>query len=150
MLAIAAHISYRQRSTQFDQTMKRRVKIIILTIIIALIGIVGFIGFGLYAMEIEDHYGDLQEIYYDSENGDIIVNKKTSEFGIIEKNWKRINIRTQKKDSADLYNWVYQNGTESKVEIYRPKNGKIELNGITYSKLKNMIDNSEFKLITKN
>jgi hypothetical protein len=117
---------------------------------IVIITVVGFIGFGLYSMEIEDHYGDLKELYYDSENGDLIVNKTTSEFGIIEKNWKRINIRTQQKDSTDLYNWVYQNGTETKSEIYRMKNGKIELNGITYSELEKRIKNLDFKLIIKN
>jgi hypothetical protein len=117
---------------------------------IVIITVFGFLGFGLYTMEIEDHYGDLQELYYKSENGDIIVNKTASEFGIIEKNWKRINIRTQKIDSTDLYNWVYKNGTETKAEIYRPKNGKTELNGITYSELKNMIDYSELTLVFKN
>jgi hypothetical protein len=117
---------------------------------IVIITVVGFIGFGLYSMEIEDHYGDLKELYYDSENGDLIVNKTTSEFGIIEKNWKRINIRTQQKDSTDLYNWVYQNGTETKSEIYRVKNGETELNGITYSELEKRIGNSDFKLIIKN
>ncbi|UMB61431.1 hypothetical protein MHL31_04305 [Lutibacter sp. A80] len=117
---------------------------------IVIITVVGFIGFGLYSMEIEDHYGDLKELYYDSENGDLIVNKTTSEFGIIEKNWKRINIRTQQKDSTDLYNWVYQNGTETKSEIYRTKNGETELNGITYSELEKRIKNSDFKLIIKN
>ncbi len=117
---------------------------------IVIITIVGFIGFGLYTMEIEDHYGDLKELYYDSENGDLIVNKTTSEFGIIEKNWKRINIKTQHKDSTDLYNWVYQNGTKTKSEIYRVKNGKIELNGITYSDLNKRIRESELKFILKN
>tara|TARA_R110002051_G_C8538525_1_gene470746 strand:- start:324 stop:716 length:393 start_codon:yes stop_codon:yes gene_type:complete len=117
---------------------------------IVIITVFGFIGFGLYSMEIEDHYGDLKELYYDSENGDLIVNKTTSEFGIIEKNWKRINIRTQQKDSTDLYNWVYQNGTETKSEIYRVKNGETELNGITYSELEKRIENSDFKLIIKN
>jgi len=130
--------------------MKRRVKIIILTIIISLIGVVVFIGFGLYLMGIEDHYGDLQELYYKSKKGDVIVNKTTSEFGIIEKNWKRINIRTQKKDSTDLYNWVYQNGTETKAEIYRAKSGETELNGITYPELKKRIEKSELKFIIKN
>ncbi|WP_055445599.1 hypothetical protein [Lacinutrix mariniflava] len=52
---------------------------------IVIITVVGFIGFGLYSMEIEDHYGDLKELYYDSKSGDIILNKSTSEFGIIEK-----------------------------------------------------------------
>ncbi len=54
--------------------MKRRVKIIIIVIIIAIIGIVGFIGIGFYTMQIEDHYGNLQEIYYKSKNGDLISN----------------------------------------------------------------------------
>ena len=130
--------------------MKRRVKIIILAIVIAIIGIVGFIGFGLYTMQVEDHYGNLQEIYYKSENGDVIVNKTTSQFGIIKKNWKRIIIRTQSKDSADLYNWVYQNGTESKVEIYRLKGRETKLNEITYLELISRIENSDFKLIIKN
>jgi len=117
---------------------------------IVIITAVGFIRFGLYSMEIEDHYSDLKELYYDSENGDLIVNKTTSEFGIIEKNWKRINIRTQEKDSTDLYNWVYKNGIETKAEIYRAKNGKTELNAITYSELEKRIKNSDFKLIIKN
>tara|TARA_B110000037_G_scaffold129534_1_gene147129 strand:+ start:254 stop:646 length:393 start_codon:yes stop_codon:yes gene_type:complete len=130
--------------------MKSRIKIILLTVLIGLITIVGFIGFGLYSMEIEDHYGDLQELYYNSESGDIIVNKTTSEFGLVEKNWKRINIKTKKKDSTDLHNWVYQNGIETKIEIYRPKSEEIVFDGINYSELKKLIDNSKLKLITKN
>tara|TARA_B110000967_G_C18398077_1_gene323242 strand:- start:205 stop:528 length:324 start_codon:yes stop_codon:yes gene_type:complete len=106
-------------------------RIIILTTIISLIGVAVFIGFGLYTMEIEDHYGDIKELYYDSNSGDIIINKTTFEFGIIEKNWNRINVRTQKKDSTDLYNWIYKNGTETKAEIYRAEYGEPELNGIS-------------------
>jgi hypothetical protein len=150
MVKRAATCHIRNRSTQFDQTMKIGLKYGLLIFGIVIITVVGFIGFGLYSMEIEDHYGDLQELYYESENGDVIINKTTSEFGLIEKNWKRINIRTQKKDSTDLYNWVYQNGTETKSEIYRAKNGETELNGITYSELEKKIDNSDFKLIIKN
>ncbi len=117
---------------------------------IAVIIVVGFIGFGFHAMEIEDHYGNLQELYYDSKDKDIIINETTSEFGIIEKNWKRINIRTQMKDSTDLYNWINEKGTETKVKIYRQQSGEIKLSKITYSELKEMIGNSELKLITKN
>ena len=117
------------------------------TIIISLIG---FVGFGLYTMEIEDQYGNFQELFYESKNGDIIVNKTTSEFGIIEKNWKRINIRTQNKDSTDLYFWIYQNGLKNKTEVYRPKKGKIEINEITYSELIKKIDESKLKLIARN
>lgn len=128
--------------------MKFKIKFILLALLIGLIGIVGLLGFGFYKMEIEDHYGDLQELYYDSKSGDIIVNRTTSEFGIIEKNWKRINIRTKKKDSTNLYNWVNQNGVENKTEIYRPKS-KIA-NGITYSELNKLIEESELVLIINN
>jgi len=130
--------------------MKRRVKIIILTSIIALIGVAGFIGFGLYELEIEDHYGDLQNFQFESKNGDLIINKSTSEFGIIEKTWKRMNIRTKEKDSTDLYFWIYRNGIETKAEVYRPKSGEIELSGITFSELMKKINKSELKLITRN
>ena len=122
----------------------------LLTLGIVIIIVVWYIGFGLYFMEIEDHYGDLQELYFKSKNGDVILNRTTSEFGIIEKNWKRINIKTQKEDSTDLYDWVYQNGIKTKAEIYRTKFGEIELNGITYLELKKRIKNSELEFIIKN
>ena len=128
--------------------MKRRIKFILLALLVGLIWVAGLVGYGLYTMEIEDQYGDLQELYYDSKTGDIIVNRKTFQFGIIEKNLKRINIRTVEKDSTDLYNWVNLNGVENQIEIYRPK---IKLaDGITYSELSLLIEKSELKLISKN
>ncbi|WP_055446226.1 hypothetical protein [Lacinutrix mariniflava] len=117
---------------------------------IVIITVVGFIGFGLYSMEIEDHYGDLKELYYDSKSGDIILNKSTSEFGIIEKNWKRLNIRTHKKDSTDLYNWVYQNGIETKAEIYRPIIETENINSLNYSEVVDKINASEMTFINGN
>lgn len=117
---------------------------------IGAVSIICFIGLGLYAMEIEDHYGDLQDLYYNSKSGDIILNNSTSEFGIIEKDWKRINIKTNNKDSTDLYNWIYRNETETKIGIYRFNNGNIKLNQITYSELRKMIQTSQLELIINN
>ncbi|MDI9309727.1 MAG: hypothetical protein QM535_05895 [Limnohabitans sp.] len=54
-------------------------------------------------MEIEDHYGDLQEIYFESQSGDLIINTQTKKFGIITKNWKRANVITQQGDTLDLF-----------------------------------------------
>lgn len=130
--------------------MKNKMKIIFLTLTIGLIFIVGFLGYGMYLMEIEDHYGDLHNFQFKSKNGDLIINKSTSEFGIIEKTWKRLNIKTTEKDSTDLYFWVYKNGAETKAEVYRPKSGEIKLNEITYSELIKKINKSELKLITRN
>ena len=130
--------------------MRNKIKIIFITLTIGLIFILGFLSYGMYLMEIEDQYGDYQNLHFKSKTGDLILNKSTSEFGIIEKTWKRTNIRTIEKDSTDLYFWVYRNGVETKSEIYRPKNEKIKLNEIKYSELLKKIENSELKLIMKN
>jgi hypothetical protein len=37
-------------------------------------------------MEIEEHYGDSQDIFFQSRQGDIAVNRDKREFGTIEKN----------------------------------------------------------------
>lgn len=130
--------------------MNKTLKYILLVLGIGAVSIICFIGLGLYAMEIEDHYGDLQDLYYNSKSGDIILNNSTSEFGIIEKDWKRINIKTNNKDSTDLYNWIYRNETETKIGIYRFNNGNIKLNQITYSELRKMIQTSQLELIINN
>lgn len=120
-----------------------------LTIGIVAISFIGFIGYGLYRMEIEDHYGELQELFHSSKNGDVIINKTTSEFGLIEKNWKRINIKTKEKDSTDLYNWVNRNGTTSNVELYRPQGIEINLNKLEYQDVKEMIIRLELKGVSE-
>ena len=129
--------------------MKSKIKIIFLTLTIGLIFIICFLGYGMYLMEIEDQYGDFQNIHFESKTGDLIINKSTSEFGIIEKTWKRTNIRTKEKDSTDLYFWIYKNGVETKTEVYRPKS-ETELVGIKYSELLKKIEKSELKFITRN
>ncbi len=113
-----------------------------------IISIIGLIGIGLHGMEIEDHYGN-PELYYESKTGDLIINRTMFDFGIIQKNWTRIRIITQKKDSIDLFNWIYQNGVETKIEIFRP-NREINLDKITYSELERMIDKSELQFVIKN
>jgi hypothetical protein len=111
--------------------------------------VIGFVGYGLYLMEIEDHYGDLQELFYASKDGDLIVNKTTSEFGIIEKNWKRIKVNNSKDEPIDLYNWVYKNGVETNSEIYRPSK-KLIFENLTINELTNLIESKNLKFIIRN
>jgi hypothetical protein len=111
--------------------------------------VIGFVGYGLYLMEIEDHYGDLQELFYASKDGDLIVNKTTSEFGIIEKNWKRIKVNNSKDEPIDLYNWVYKNGVETNLEIYRPSK-KLNFENLTINELTNLIESKNLKFIIRN
>lgn len=127
--------------------MKRQVKFIILTTLIILIGIIAFFGFGFYAMEIEDQYGDYQEIYYKSKDTDIIINEETKEFGIVGKNWKRLNVWTKEKDSMDLYTFANKVSYYSKIKVYRQET-KIEgIKQMDFSDIQKLITEKKIKLI---
>jgi hypothetical protein len=111
--------------------MQKKIKILIISLVLILLGIFALISFGLYSMEIEDHYGDIQTAFYNSKNGDIIVNVKTRKIGFIRKDWKTIHVIEKNNRVTDLYNWVYTNGKETKFKIYRLKkeldyNSKLE------------------------
>ena len=129
--------------------MNKKLKYGLLIIGTTLTLVVGFVGYGLYLMEIEDHYGDLQELFYASKDGDLIFNKTTSEFGIIEKNWKRIKVKNSKDESTDLYNWVYKKGVETNSEIYRPTK-KLNLENLTIYELTNLVERENVKFIIRN
>ena len=130
--------------------MKKKILYALLILLIALVPLFGIVGYGMYLMEIEDHYGDYQNFHFKSKNGDILVNKSTYKIGIIEKNWKRMNIKTKDKDSTDLYSWIWKNEVETKAEVYRLKHNNLDFTEITYSDLMTMVKNKEAKLITNN
>lgn len=52
---------------------------------IAIITLMGVIGYRLYLMEIEDHYGDIQNLYYNSKNGDIAINRESQNLELLKK-----------------------------------------------------------------
>lgn len=104
---------------------------------------------GLYLMEIEDHYGDLQEVYFDSKSGDVIVNKQTQKFGIITKNWKRADVITKEKDTIDLYDLIYINQKENKYEVFRSES-ELDLHNLTFEKIINLKAKNSIKTIIKN
>ncbi|MBF6640226.1 hypothetical protein IVB69_01910 [Flavobacterium sp. J49] len=95
-------------------------------------------------MTIEDHYGDYSEIFYQSKNGDIVINKETSEIGIIEKSWTRINVKTEKIDSTDLYNFATKAGYNSNIKLYRIKR-KLEVMDI--NKIEKLFNEKKIELI---
>ncbi|MCX2738974.1 hypothetical protein [Pontibacter anaerobius] len=101
--------------------MKKRTKIVVLLSVGLVFLFSGFLYLSLHTMEIEDHYGDLQHFYYQSKDGDIIINHESKKFGLIEKDSRRIYIVDNRKEKVDLYNWVYiyNDFQESKVEVFR-------------------------------
>jgi hypothetical protein len=122
---------------------------IILSILTVLFILCGLIAFGLYSMEIEDHYRDLQQVYFDSENGDIIINKRTHQFGIITKNWKRADIITNEKDTLDLYELIYTNQIENKYEVFRSEN-ELKIKELTFEKILDLRKKNLLETVIKN
>ena len=114
---------------------------------ITIISVIGLIGYGFSLMDIEDQYGDYQNIYYESKDSDIIVNEETFEFGIVGKNWKRLNVWTKEKDSTDLYTFASKTSYYSKIKVYRPK---IKIQGIKqmeFDDIQKLILEKKVKLI---
>lgn len=124
-------------------------KKIILSVIIITFGIFGFIVWGLYLMEIEDYYGDLQETYFDSKNGDLIVNKKTKKFGFISKNWKRANVITKQNDTLDLYDLINTNGKECDYEVFR-SDTELDIQELSFEKIMELKEKNSIQTVIKN
>ena len=80
-----------------------------------------FIGYGLYLMDVEDRYGDLQNLYWDSKDGDIILNKLNSKIGIVELHKSRIYVKEGKR-LIDVEEWLDpEDKRKFQAAIYRPK-----------------------------
>ena len=124
-------------------------KKIILSVTIIAFGIFGFIVWGLYLMEIEDHYGDLQETYFDSKNGDLIVNKKSKKFGFISKNWKRANVITKQNDTLDLYDLINTNGKECDYEVFR-SDTELDIQKLSFEKIMELKEKNSIQTVIKN
>ena len=114
---------------------------------IVIIVLLALITFGLYTMEIEDHYGDYQELFYQAKDADIIINEATSQFGIIDKNWKRLNIWTKEKDTTDVYFFVSKQSNDSNIMIYRPIAELEGLRQMEFDAIKQLITEKKLKLI---
>lgn len=126
--------------------MIKKLVLIITTIVVLLIGCIAW---GLYLAEIEDHYGDLQEIYFVSKSGDLIVNNQTQRFGIITKNWKRSNVITKENDTLDLYDLIYVNQQENKYEVFRSEK-QLKINELSFKKITDLKKDNSLETILKN
>jgi len=131
--------------------MRKKTKIILSALIGVALFFCGFIYFLGHLMAIEDHYGDLQQFYYQSADGDIILNHDNKKFGIIKKNSERIYVVDNKKVEMDLYHWVYiyDDFKESKIEVYRLQE-PLNLSKIKYEEVVGKVHENESELIIKN
>ncbi len=101
---------------------------IIISVSTIIIGSFAFILYSFYLMDIEDRYGDLQQLYFDSKSGDIIINNMNGNIGLIEFNKRRVFVNTG-KETLNIDEWLDpQNKYIINTDIYRPKFGKEYLN----------------------
>ena len=84
--------------------MRKKTKIT-LRVFLALVGVVLFeILYGFYLMAVENRYGDLQEVYFLSENGDVIIDNN-QRVGLIRIVATRVFVE-EKGARMDLCDWV--------------------------------------------
>lgn len=108
--------------------MKKFIIRIIISVSTIIIGGFAFILYSFYLMDIEDRYGDLQQLYFDSKSGDIIINNMNGNIGLIEFNKRRVFVNTGKK-TLHIDEWLDpQNKHIINTDIYRPKFGREYLN----------------------
>ncbi|WMW77212.1 hypothetical protein RF683_06845 [Flavobacterium sp. 20NA77.7] len=108
--------------------MKKFIIRIIIRVSTIIIGGFAFILYSFYLMDIEDRYGDLQQLYFDSKSGDIIINNMNGNIGLIEFNKRRVFVNTGKK-TLHIDEWLDpQNKYIINTDIYRPKFGREYLN----------------------
>lgn len=120
---------------------KNKIGLIIVGLIILLASI--FIVGGLYTMDIEDYYGANQEIFYNSRQGDLVVNHTTRELGEIRKTWTRFFI-VNNDDTVDIYEWW----DDKQIEIYRPVDTQLH-KGLSYGDIGDLIRERKIELIKK-
>jgi hypothetical protein len=125
--------------------MNKKLKIGLVIFGLVVTGTLFSMTYGFYLMEIEDQYGDYQEIFFQSRQGDIVVNRDKKELGMIEKNWKRIYI-IDNSDTVDTWTWL----SRDELEVYRPSINGLNTKNLKYDNIDNLIDDKKIELIIKN
>lgn len=96
-------------------------------------------------MEIEDHYGDLQEFYYKSKNGDLMIFGEYEKIGLVDKTWKRIRVVDSKKDTVDLYTWFYDDRFPNGLNtLYRTKE-ELTFDKLNKEVIRNKVEENKLK-----
>ncbi|WP_018477268.1 hypothetical protein [Pontibacter roseus] len=124
--------------------MNKKFKIILVTLSLIVVGMALFIAIGLYGMEIEDRYGDNQDIFYRSRQGDIVVNHQTKELGEIKKTWTRFYV-VNKLDTIDTNDWW----DDKNIEIYKVTDSEPLDKSYNYSEFEKLKEEGKLELKKK-
>jgi hypothetical protein len=115
--------------------LKRIIKRIVIGLLTSSFCLLGLIVYGLHLMTIEDRYGDLQNLYWNSKDGDLIVNKLNSDIAIVELDWHRIYVKKGTK-LLHVEEWLDpENKNKYHVAIYRPENKVDKIENLNISEI---------------
>ncbi len=68
-------------------------------------------------------------------------------FGIIEKDWKQLDVKVNKHRVIDLNAFVYKVSAISKIKVYRPKEELSDLEQMNWIYLQKLISEKKIELI---
>lgn len=124
--------------------MNRKLKISLIVFGLLTVGVAALMTTGFYSMEIEDTYGDNEDIFYCSNHGDLVVNHTTKEFGEVRKTSTRFYLVRQ-TDTLNIYEWW----DDKDIEIYRPVRNNNLPDNLNYNDIGRLSARNELELIRK-
>lgn len=124
--------------------MNKTLKIILTVFGLLIVGLGGLVIFGLYSIEIEDTYGDNQDIFYNSRQGDIVVNNESKELGQIAKTWTKFYV-INKNDTLDINDWW----DDKNIEILRPADKDVLVNNLSFADIDGLKKEKRIELIKR-
>lgn len=122
-------------------TMNKTTKIILAVVGLLIFGTGVILAFGMYSMEIEDTYGDNQDVFYNSRQGDIVINHNTKKLGHITKTWKRFYVINH-NDTLNVNDWW----DDKKIELFRLVDKSISGNNLSYEKIDDLKQQKRIEL----
>jgi hypothetical protein len=125
--------------------MNKKIKIILVIASAVILIIAGTVINGLRLMSIEDYYGDNQDFYFKSKQGDLILNTTNHKTGFVIKSWTRINALVD-NDTVDFNTLLEAN----KVEILRANQNNKTLKHINNIIVDSLLRIGDLELIMKN
>jgi hypothetical protein len=128
--------------------MNRRTRIITGVSAVVLAAVIFLLVNGFRAMNIEDHYGDLQTVYYRAEDGDVIIDNR-NRYGFLKKISNRIYVE-QDDCMRDLNGWVHRSEPPVKFSVYRLVVDETWINSPSYPQMQRLIREQNLKPITGN
>ncbi len=121
--------------------MNKTTKIILAVVGLLIFGTGVILAFGMYSMEIEDTYGDNQDVFYNSRQGDIVINHNTKKLGHITKTWKRFYVINH-NDTLNVNDWW----DDKKIELFRLVDKSISGNNLSYEKIDDLKQQKRIEL----